>query len=545
MAERRSRAVRSLAARCRLALVLAAAAASVAGCVGMPNSGSPGTVGASPRDTTPDSDFIVAIPAGPQKGWNPAEIVQGFLNASISYPGYQDIAREYLVSAPGKATWDPGWSVKVVDRVNVPNDAVYSQDRKTATVDVTGQVRASFNGSGQYVGAQEGHAGTQPGGAGDQLADQRFTLTKVNGEWRITNAPEFTFRMLNQDDFGKVYRAQDLYFFDSTDQVLVPDAVFVPAGTSPTSLVENLVSALLNNPQPQWLQSQSSQTPPAGTAFPAHTKILGGYSIIYDAIKAKHPEITVIGTVGPAPDGFDYEEGWKFANELNLEMVDEHGYREPQWFLDNLTHFDAYDRSKSLIYLGEYAAHEPDRANTLLSALAEAAYMTSLERNGDIVRLSSYAPLLGREDHTQWRPDLIYFTGTEILLTANYYVQLLFSINNGDVYLPHSISVSLGEEFDIEKTFATSCVKNSSSGDIILKLVNVSQKAVPTRIDLSTSGPIETTADCTVLTGDSKAVNSFENPGLVVPATSHLTVGETFAYEAPPYSLTVIRIKMR
>src|SRR5690348_2733105 len=280
MAERRSRAARSLVprswlARCRLAFVLAAAAASVAGCVGMPNSGSPGTVGASPRDTTPDSDFIVAIPAGPQKGWNPAEIVQGFLNASISYPGYQDIAREYLVSAPGKATWDPGWSVKVVDRVDVPNDAVYSQDRKTATVDVTGQVRASFNGSGQYVGAQEGHAGTQSGGSGDQVADQRFTLTKVNGEWRITNAPEFTFRMLNQYDFGKVYRAQDLYFFDSTDQVLVPDAVFVPAGTSPTSLVGNLVSALLNNPQPQWLQSQNSQTPPAGTAFPAHTKILG------------------------------------------------------------------------------------------------------------------------------------------------------------------------------------------------------------------------------------------------------------------------------
>src|SRR5690242_21945093 len=99
-------------ARCRLALVLAAAAASVAGCVGMPNSGSPGTVGASPRDTTPDSDFIVAIPAGPQKGWNPAEIVQGFLNASISYPGYQELARQYQVSAPGKATSAPGAPAK-------------------------------------------------------------------------------------------------------------------------------------------------------------------------------------------------------------------------------------------------------------------------------------------------------------------------------------------------------------------------------------------------------------------------------------------------
>jgi hypothetical protein len=280
MPERRSRLLRSWRpaswlARCRLAVVLAAAAASVAGCVGMPNSGSPGTVGATPRDTTPDSDFIVAIPAGPQKGWTPTEIVRGFLNASISYPGYQDIAREYLVSAPGKPTWDPGWSVKVIEQVGIPNDAVYSQGRRMAMVDVTGKVQASFNGSGQYVGAQEGHSGAQPGGSGGQLADQQFTLTKVNGEWRITNAPEFTFRMLTQPDFGKVYRAQDLYFFDPTGQVLVPDAVFVPAGTSPTSLVGNLVNALLNNPQPEWLQSQGSPSPPAGTAFPPHTKVIG------------------------------------------------------------------------------------------------------------------------------------------------------------------------------------------------------------------------------------------------------------------------------
>ena len=97
----------------------------------------------------------------------------------------------------------------------------------------------------------------------------------MNGEWRITNAPEFTFRMLTQPDFVKVYRAQDLYFFDSTGQVLVPDAVFVPTGTSPNSLVGNLVNALLNNPQALWLQSQGNATPPAVTAFPLHTKVLG------------------------------------------------------------------------------------------------------------------------------------------------------------------------------------------------------------------------------------------------------------------------------
>jgi|tagenome__1003787_1003787.scaffolds.fasta_scaffold20985536_3 hypothetical protein len=271
-------------ARCRLALVLAAAAASLAGCVGMPNSGSPGTVGATPQDTTQDSDFIGAIPAGPQKGWSPADIVQGFLNASISYPVYKDIAKEYLASPSGKQQpWAPTWSVKVVDHVNVPPDADYSQNRRTATVDVTGQVQASFDGSGQYVGAQKGGSGGQQAGAGAPVATQKFTLAKVNGEWRITNAPEFSFRMLTQPDFAKVYRAQDLYFFDPTEQVLVPDAVFVPAGTSPNSLVANLVNALLNPPQPQWLLPAGSQTSPAVTAFPAHTKL---YNVMVDGSTA-------------------------------------------------------------------------------------------------------------------------------------------------------------------------------------------------------------------------------------------------------------------
>jgi hypothetical protein len=273
MARRRSRLAPSRLARCRLAFVLAAAAASVAGCVGMPNSGSPGTVGATPQDTTQDSDFISAIPAGPQKGWSPTDIVQGFLNASISYPVYGDIAKEYLASTPGKQPWAPTWSVKVVDHVGVPNDADYSQNRRTATVDVTGQVQASFNGSGEYVGAQQGRAAGQQGDSGAQSANQKFTLAKVNGEWRITNAPELGFRMMTQTDFAKVYRAQDLYFFDPADQVLVPDAVFVPAGTSPNSLVTNLVSALLINPQPQWLLAPGSRTPPAVTAFPPGTKL--------------------------------------------------------------------------------------------------------------------------------------------------------------------------------------------------------------------------------------------------------------------------------
>ena len=250
-------------ARARLACVLAAAAASVAGCVGMPNSGSPGTFNATPQDTTPDSNFIGALPAGPAANWSPFEIVTGFLNASASYPVYSDIAAEYLVPAARKA-WDPGWSVRVVDQVNVPPRADFGLGRRQATMDVTGTLRASFNGSGQYVGAQRKNGGAQE-------ANWVFKLAKEDGHWRITNPPPF--RMLTEPDFSQVYKPQDLYFFDSTGQVLVPDSVFVPAGASPTSLVTNLVRALLKNPQTPWLQSDANPTPPAITEFPPNTSI--------------------------------------------------------------------------------------------------------------------------------------------------------------------------------------------------------------------------------------------------------------------------------
>jgi hypothetical protein len=240
--------------------VLAAVAASLAGCVGMPNSGSPGTFSATPQDTSQDSDFIGAVPAGPQSGWRPSDIVTGYLNATVSYPAYSAIAEKYLAS-PRSKNWAPNWSVTVVDQVTVSPEASYSADGKTATVDVSGAVQASFNGTGQYVGAQQGGHGTQ--------TEQQFTLVKQGKQWRIADPPKN--RMLTEPDFAQVYKPQDLYFFDSIGQVLVPDAVFVPTGTSSTSLATNLVTALLANPQPIWLQGQGNPTPPAVTAFPPHS----------------------------------------------------------------------------------------------------------------------------------------------------------------------------------------------------------------------------------------------------------------------------------
>jgi alpha-N-arabinofuranosidase len=261
------------------------------------------------------------------------------------------------------------------------------------------------------------------------------------------------------------------------------------------------------------------------------------FKLIYDAIKAKHPEIVVIGTTGPFWKGDDYENGWKIANELQLPMVDEHYYEKPEWFLENLQRYDRYDRTKSKVYVGEYAAHDKDRVSTWRSALAEAAYMTALERNGDIVHFASYAPLLAKQGHTQWRPDLIYFDNTNLLRTANYYVQQLFGQNFGDAYLPTEVVAATN--------LAVSCVRDSQSGDLILKLVNVGSEALTAEVQMTGAKKIQPTATRTVLTGELMAHNTFAKPDLVVPSHAPFSVAGAFACELPPYSLSVIRMKTR
>jgi len=262
------------------------------------------------------------------------------------------------------------------------------------------------------------------------------------------------------------------------------------------------------------------------------------FKMIYDAVKTKHPEITVIGTVGPNPAGSDYDNGWKIADELHLPMVDEHCYKSPQWFWENLRRYDSYDRSKSKVYLGEWAAFDDKRRSTLRSAISEAAYLTALERNADIVCFASYAPLLAKRDHTDWSPNLIYFTNTEVFPTINYHVQQLFSVNNGDTYLPTTIDDSA-----TPVTFAASCVKNSAQGVVILKLVNGAGSPRPVRIELAGVKKLPATAEITVLAGpDGNAVNDYGSPRTVIPRVSRLPISAAFDYEAPANSLTVVRI---
>lgn len=262
------------------------------------------------------------------------------------------------------------------------------------------------------------------------------------------------------------------------------------------------------------------------------------FEMIFEAVKKKHSGVVVVGTVGPAPDGEDFTKGWQIANELRVPMVDEHYYKPPQWFWENLQRYDTYDRSKPKVYLGEYAAHDDHRRSTLRAALAEAACLTSLERNGDVVRLASYAPLLARRGHTQWSPDLIYFNGTDVFPTISYEVQRLFGQNSGDAYLPTSISDSA--------EFAASTVRDSKSGDVILKLVNGANSPKPLHIGLNGVSPLPDGATRIVLTGaNADVVNPDGGVPAVKPEVSPIKAGKEFDCEAPANSLTVIRMKCR
>lgn len=258
------------------------------------------------------------------------------------------------------------------------------------------------------------------------------------------------------------------------------------------------------------------------------------FTMIYEAMKKHHPEITVIGTVGPFYEGTDYDEGWRLADSLDVPMVDEHYYNSPGWFIYNQDFYDGYDRTKSKVYLGEYAAHLPGRPNNVETALAEALYLTSLERNGDVVRMASYAPLLAKEGHTQWNPDMIYFNNKEVKPTVGYYVQQMFSRNSGVEYWSADVKTSNARS-DVRSRIATSVVRDGETGDVIVKLVNMLPVDVVTKMVMP-DGMKDNQARLTVLTDEPADKDAR-------PVDGFISVGDGAEYKMPPYSLSVIRMK--
>jgi alpha-L-arabinofuranosidase len=264
-------------------------------------------------------------------------------------------------------------------------------------------------------------------------------------------------------------------------------------------------------------------------------------------LKAKYPDLKLIGAAGPDPGDERFKFLWSQFRMLNTDIVDEHCYAPPAWFLANTHRYDRYDRNGPKVFMGEYAAQSVQtlstkNRNNLATAVAEAAYLTGLERNADVVRMASYAPLFAHVDAWQWTPDLIWVNNLTVLPTPNYYVQQLFSRNHGDAVLPTSVKA---EAANGEALFA-SATRQNSSGEIILKVVNAASFVTAANIDIETSARVAGGAQSIILTGpNGDATNSFEQPRNIVPVEDSIQdASKSFRHSFPANSVTVLRFSL-
>ncbi len=261
------------------------------------------------------------------------------------------------------------------------------------------------------------------------------------------------------------------------------------------------------------------------------------------AIRAKHPNIKVIGSSGPSPDGKDFDFGWSEMKRLKADLVDEHYYKDPQWFLSNAKRYDNYDRKGPKVFAGEYACHPKNRKNNFESALSEAAFMTGFERNADVVHMCTYAPLFAHVDGWQWKPDLIWFDNLRSVRSANYYVQQLYGHNVGtNVLTTVENKLPLAGQDGIYASSALDKTKN----EIILKIANTSDVAKKINYSFNGLKAAERNGTQTILKSDNPdQENTLDNPNAVIPTTKDIKVsGNTLEVELAPKSFNMYTIKL-
>ncbi len=263
-------------------------------------------------------------------------------------------------------------------------------------------------------------------------------------------------------------------------------------------------------------------------------------------IRAKYPQIKICGSAGPKSDGKEFDYGWEQMRKIGVDLVDEHYYQTKEWFLGNAGRYDNYDRKGPKVFAGEYACHlkgfgnEPTVAmNNFEAALCEAAFMTGLERNADVVYQATYAPLFAHKDGWQWRPDLIWFDNLTSVRSVNWYVQMLYAANRGTNILPLT---ERGKAVEGENELYASAVYDKNSKKYIVKIANTGNAEKEIALNFK-GGKGFTSASLTLLHADDpKATNSFEHPDNVVPQQSTVQVnGTNIIVKVPAESFAVYR----
>ncbi len=259
------------------------------------------------------------------------------------------------------------------------------------------------------------------------------------------------------------------------------------------------------------------------------------FKYIYKKVREAHPEIVIIGTAGPGSHkgNPDYDNAWVLAEELDMPIIDEH-YYEPRDFFMNTRQYDNYPRDrKTKVYLGEYAAKD----KKLIDALAEALYLLHVERNADIVCMTSYAPLFARKEATNWNPDLIYFDNERPFLTCSYYVQQMFGQSSGNYYYGNCVNIK-----DASNLQEQSVVLNTQTRKLFVKLCNASGDAKTATIDLSRFKGAKTAVK-TTLTGQPDDENNYEQQP-IAPKKETIQIKKKMTMELSPYSFVMLEIAL-
>ena len=269
-----------------------------------------------------------------------------------------------------------------------------------------------------------------------------------------------------------------------------------------------------------------------------------------DAIRKKYPNIKLIGTTGPNSEGWDFDLLQPRMKELKVDLYDEHYYRNEEWFLSHGLRYDSYDRKGPKVFAGEYACHGSNKHkwNHYYTSLLEAAHMTGIERNADIVHMATYAPLFAHVEGWQWRPDAIWYDNLRMFKSVSYYVQQLYAMNKGTNVLKLTMNKKpvAGQEGQ-DGLFASS-VWDATTGEVIVKVVNTGDQAQPINIQLQGIKGARTANTITLCHDGMDDENTLDEPEKIIPqpGTCQVEAGKQAAYindNLPAKSFRIYKIK--
>jgi alpha-N-arabinofuranosidase len=331
------------------------------------------------------------------------------------------------------------------------------------------------------------------------------------------------------------FNSGELAPMDGLDQYIQDALDLVEFANGPVTSTWGARRAELGHPAPFGLKLLGVGNEQWGPDYPPR------FAAFQKALKAKYPDVQLVASADPFTDRPAAKEQSAALRGLNADLIDEHFYRTPEWFFAHASQYDGYPRSGSKIFVGEYAAHQRpvgsgESRNTWLAALGEAAFLTGLERNADVVRMSAYAPLFAHTDAWQWTPNLIWFDNLRSFATPSYYVQQLFAANRGDTVLPITRD---GKPVEGQDGLFASAASIDGRG-FLVKLVNSTEAPIAVRIEVPGVG--NATGEAVFIAADPTAENSLSAPDRVKPVQEPVTLNAGVVERTlPPYSVTVLR----